>query len=313
MSGSTHEPVLVREVIDALRINADGCYLDGTFGRGGHSMAILNRLGGKGHLIALDKDQQAVDFAHSTFAGDPRFQIFKSSFADLDTVLPCALSGYKLDGALFDLGVSSPQLDQPERGFSFRHHGPLDMRMDQSAEQSAASWLARAEIDELRKVFRQYGEERYAGRIARQIVAAREQHPIETTDQLAELITQVVPTREKAKHPATRVFQAIRIRINRELEELQDMLPAILSWIKPGGRLAVISFHSLEDRIVKRFLRQAAKGDSFPVDLPVTHDMLNPKIRIVNKAIRPEEIEVRRNPRSRSAVLRVAEILEQHS
>ena len=296
MTGSTHEPVLVNEVIDALSITADGCYLDGTFGRGGHSQAILNSLGLNGRLIAVDKDQQAVDHAQANFSQDARFQVFKSSFAKIDQVLSSAIGDGKLDGAFFDLGVSSPQLDQPERGFSFRHHGPLDMRMDRSSDESAASWLAQAEMYELRKVFRQYGEERYAGRIARQIVEVRDQAPIETTQQLAELIAQIVPSREKGKHPATRVFQAIRIRVNRELEELALMLPAILKWIKPGGRLVVISFHSLEDRIVKRFMRDEAKGDNYPVDLAVTQDMLNPSIKLVSKAIRPSSAEVAQNP-----------------
>jgi len=304
---------LVNEVIDALSINAGGCYLDGTFGRGGHSREILNRLGANGRLIAVDKDQQAIDYAQSNFSHDSRFIAIKSSFAKLDQVLSSVLGECKLDGALFDLGVSSPQLDQPERGFSFRKSGPLDMRMDQDSDESAASWLAKAELYELRKVFRQYGEERYAGRIARQIVEVREQQPIETTDQLADLISQIVPTREKGKHPATRVFQAIRIRINQELEELQLMLPVILNWIKPKGRLVVISFHSLEDRIVKRFMRQAAKGDNFPLDLAVTQDMLNPSIKLVSKAIRPSDSEIKRNPRSRSAVLRAAQKLEQKS
>ena len=313
MTGSTHEPVLVNEVIDALSIKSAGCYLDGTFGRGGHSQAILNLLSASGRLIAVDKDQQAIDYGKNNFSHDSRVNVIKSSFAKLDQVLSSVLADDRLDGALFDLGVSSPQLDQPHRGFSFRHHGPLDMRMDQAGEESAATWLASAEMYELRKVFRQFGEERYAGRIAKQIVAVREHSPLETTDQLAELISQIVPTREKGKHPATRVFQAIRIRVNQELEELQMMLPVILNWIKPGGRLAVISFHSLEDRIVKRFMRAAAKGDDFPLDLAVTGDMLNPSIKLVTKAIRPSNDEVSRNPRSRSAVLRAAEKLEQKS
>ena len=313
MTGSIHEPVLVNEVIDALRINADGCYLDGTFGRGGHAQAVLNCLGVNGRLIAVDKDQQAIDYAVLNFARDSRLTAFKSSFSKLDQVLCGALGERKLDGAYFDLGVSSPQLDQPERGFSFRHKGPLDMRMDQTSDESAATWLAHAEMYELRKVFRQYGEERYANRIARQIVAVRDQQPIETTEQLADLISQIVPTKEKGKHPATRVFQAIRIRVNQELEELKLMLPAILKWIKPGGHLVVISFHSLEDRIVKRFMRDQAKGDDFPIDLAVTNDMLNPSIKLVSKAVRPSDQEVNRNPRSRSAVMRVAQKLEQTS
>ena len=313
MTGSIHEPVLVNEVIDALSIKADGCYLDGTFGRGGHSQAILNALGSAGRLLAVDKDQQAIDFARTNFDQDARLNAYKSSFANLDDLLGSILKDDRLDGALFDLGVSSPQLDQPERGFSFRHSGPLDMRMDQDARETAASWLASAELYELKKVFRQYGEERFAGRIANKIVELREEHPFETTDQLADLISKIVPTREKGKHPATRVFQAIRIRVNRELEELQLMLPAVLNWIKPGGRLVVISFHSLEDRIVKRFMRDQAKGDDFPIDLAVTSDMLNPRIKLISKAVRPGDEEVGRNPRSRSAVMRAAQKLEQHS
>lgn len=310
MTGSAHEPVLLNEVMDALRITSGGCYLDGTFGRGGHARSILSRLGENGRLIAVDKDQQAIDYAVENFGDDHRISIIKSGFARINQVLNPILEPAGLDGALFDLGVSSPQLDQPSRGFSFRHHGPLDMRMDQQCDESAASWLASAEQGELASVFRKYGEERYAGRIARQIIAVRSESPIHTTDQLARLIEKIVPTREKGKHPATRVFQAIRIRVNQELEELQLMLPSILDWLKPGGRLAVISFHSLEDRIVKRFMRQAARGDDYPPDLAVTSDMLNPSLRLISKAIRPSSDEIRRNPRSRSAVLRVAEKLE---
>ena len=311
MTGSSHEPVLVNEVIDALDINATGYYLDGTFGRGGHAQAILNLLGAEGRLFAIDKDQQAIDYAYQHFEHENRLHAVKSSFANLDTVLSSLLIGKKLDGALFDFGVSSPQLDQADRGFSFRHNGPLDMRMDQHGKLTAASWINAAEESELRDVFRRFGEERYAARIARKIVCQRLESPIVNTHQLAELVAEAVPTREKGKHPATRVFQAIRIRINAELEEIQLLLPQILTWLKPGARLAIISFHSLEDRIVKRFLRDAAIGDDFPKDLAVTKDMLNPSVKLIGKPIKPGKSEINRNPRARSAVLRVAEKLEQ--
>ena len=307
MTDSEHEPVLVNEVIAALCIQPDGFYLDATFGRGGHSRQILKRLSQSGRLIGLDKDQAAVDHAKITLSHDRRFICVKSPFEKLDHVLSQTLAGKKLDGILFDLGVSSPQLDQSERGFSFRKDGPLDMRMDQGAELTAAKWLAQAEEFELRKVFKQYGEERYAGRIARAIISQRETEPVETTVQLANLIKNVVPTKELDKHPATRVFQAIRIRINKELEEITAALPQALKWLKPGGRLAVISFHSLEDRIVKRFFKVQAKGDDYPQDLPITVDMLNPALKLIGKPIRPTEVEIDANPRARSAMLRVAE------
>jgi len=307
MTDSKHEPVLVNEVITALNIVPDGFYLDATFGRGGHSRQILNHLDCMGRLLGVDKDQQAIDHAQSNLSEEPRFSAIKSSFENLDQVLTQHVPGQNLDGILFDLGVSSPQLDQASRGFSFRHDGPLDMRMDHENDLSAASWLAEAEEFELRKVFKQYGEERYASRIAREIVARRELQPLETTHQLADLISEIVPTREFDKHPATRVFQAIRIRINRELEELSIALPKALDWLKPGGRLVVISFHSLEDRIVKRFFKKQAKGDDYPQDLPITADMLNPQLKIIGKPIRPQNAEIDINPRARSAILRVAE------
>ena len=307
MTDSEHEPVLVNEVITALCIQPDGFYLDATFGRGGHSRQILKRLSQSGRLIGLDKDQAAVDHAKITLSQDRRFTCVKSPFEKLDHVLSQTLAGKKLDGILFDLGVSSPQLDQSERGFSFRKDGPLDMRMDQDNALTAAQWLAQAEESELRKVFKQYGEERYAGRIARAIISQREIEPVETTVQLANLIKNVVPTKELDKHPATRVFQAIRIRINKELEEIASALPQALKWLKPGGRLVVISFHSLEDRIVKRFFKVQAKGDDYPQDLPITVDMLNPALKLIGKPIRPTQVEIDANPRARSAILRVAE------
>ena len=310
MTDFNHEPVLVNEVIDALNIQPSGFYLDATFGRGGHSRQILERLEDLGCLLGLDKDQQAIEHAQVALASDARFTAIKSSFENLDQVMSQNFVAKKLDGVLFDLGVSSPQLDQAERGFSFRKDGPLDMRMDQDNDLSAAKWLAQAEEYELRKVFKQYGEERYAGRIAREIIARRDIEPLETTGQLAGLISNIVPTKEFDKHPATRVFQAIRIRINRELEEIANALPLALDYLKPGGRLVVISFHSLEDRIVKRFFRKEARGDDYPVDMPVTANMLNPGLKIISKPTRPQNAEIDANPRARSAILRVAEKIE---
>ncbi len=310
MTDSVHEPVLVNEVIEALRIQPNGFYLDATFGRGGHSRQILARLSQLGRLIGLDKDQAAIDYAHASLKGDHRFSSFKSSFAKLDDVLPQAATDQGLDGILFDLGVSSPQLDQAERGFSFQNDGPLDMRMDQANPLTAARWLADAEEFELRKVFRQYGEERYAGRIAKAIIKQRQIQPLQTTTQLAALIKQVAPTKEPGKHPATRVFQAIRIRINQELQDIAAALPQALNKLKPGGRLAVISFHSLEDRIVKQFFKKQARGDDYPLDLPVTADMLNPRMKIIGKPLRPTQAEIDLNPRARSAILRVAEKMD---
>ncbi len=307
MTDSKHEPVLVNEVITALNIQPSGFYLDSTYGRGGHSRQILKRLNNLGRLLSLDKDQQAIKHAQSTLSEDSRFSVIKSSFENLDQVLSEYSDGQKLDGVLFDLGVSSPQIDQADRGFSFRQDGPLDMRMDQGSDFSAAKWLAQAEEFELRKAFKQYGEERYAGRIAREIVARREIEPLETTTRLADLISEIVPIKEFDKHPATRVFQAIRIRINRELEAIAKALPLALEWLRPGGRLVVISFHSLEDRIVKRFFKNQAKGDDYPQDLPITADMLNPGLKIIGKPIRPLAAEIDTNPRARSAILRVAE------
>ena len=312
MTDFNHEPVLVHEVIAALNIQPSGFYLDATFGRGGHSRQILERLDILGCLLGLDKDQQAIEHAQIALASDSRFSAIKSSFENLDQVMSQHFVDQKLDGVLFDLGVSSPQIDQADRGFSFRKDGPLDMRMDQENELSAAKWLAQAEEYELRKVFKRYGEERYAGRIAREIIARRNVEPLETTGQLASLISNIVPTKEFDKHPATRVFQAIRIRINRELEEIANALPMALKYLKPGGRLVVISFHSLEDRIVKRFFRKEAKGDDYPVDMPVTADMLNPGLKIISKPIRPQNAEIDANPRARSAILRIAEKIGVH-
>jgi len=294
-----HEPVLAREAIEALAVRPDGIYVDGTFGRGGHSRLILERLGPSGRLIALDRDPQAAEAARAI--GDPRFSFFKARFSELEMVP----SG--VQGMLFDLGVSSPQLDDPARGFSFRHDGPLDMRMDPEAGMSAAEWLATAEEKEIGRVIRDYGEERFAKQIAAAIAAARRGEPLLRTRQLADLVARTVRTREPGQDPATRTFQAIRIHVNRELEEVSLMLPKAVARLAPHGRLALISFHSLEDRIVKRFLQALARPE-MPRGLPLrASEMPQPALRIVGRAQRASRPEITRNPRARSATLRVAE------
>lgn len=304
-----HRPVLLEESLEALALRPDGVYVDGTFGRGGHSGAILARLGPGGRLLAFDKDPAAVAAAQGRYGGDRRFSIVRGSFAMLaETAQGQGLMG-RVDGVLLDLGVSSPQLDDAARGFSFLRDGPLDMRMDPQAGPSAAQWLAAASEREIAEVLWRLGEERHARRIARALVAARREAPIETTGRLAELIAAAVPGREPHKHPATRSFQAIRIHVNRELEELEACLAQVPQVLAPGGRLAVISFHSLEDRIVKRFMRREAQGPELPRRLPVPAAQARPRLRVVGKARRPGEDELRENPRARSAVLRVAERL----
>ncbi len=302
-----HRPVLLEEVLVGLNIRPDGVYLDGTFGRGGHSHAILERLGRDGRLIAIDKDPHAVAIAEQTAARDARFQIQRGTFAMLGQLAAGLELKGKVDGILLDLGVSSPQLDDARRGFSFMQDGPLDMRMDPDTGMSAAQWLAQAEAYDIVRVLRVYGEERFAKRIAQAIVRHRTEAPLETTRQLAGLIEQAVPKREKHKHPATRSFQAIRIFINRELEDLETVLPQTVEVLAPGGRLAVISFHSLEDRMVKRFIRREFQGEPPPPGLPVMGYGHEPRLRPVGKAIQAGEQEVRENPRARSAVLRIAE------
>ncbi|MBL1278037.1 MAG: 16S rRNA (cytosine(1402)-N(4))-methyltransferase RsmH [Ectothiorhodospiraceae bacterium] len=306
-----HKPVLFDEVLDGLAIKPDGIYIDGTFGRGGHAGAILSRLGPEGRLLAIDKDPQAIEAGNVMFGSDPRFAIEQGSFTQLESLVQ--KRGWQqhngVDGILLDLGVSSPQLDDPERGFSFRHDGDLDMRMDPSVGQSAAEWLAKAEAYDIRRVLREYGEEKFAKRIAYAIVNARIENPIKTTGQLAALIAEASPVHERGKDPATRSFQAIRIFINDELGDVKACLPQTLNVLRPGGRLAVISFHSLEDRIVKRFMRDEARGDYFPPDLPIPHSALSPGVRLIGKAVRATPQEVDANPRARSAVLRIAERL----
>jgi 16S rRNA (cytosine1402-N4)-methyltransferase len=301
-----HVPVLLEESIAALAVREDGIYVDGTFGRGGHSAAILAELGVRGRLLAFDQDPEAV--AHRAIE-DSRLELIHGRFSTMQR----ALSERGIDhvaGVLLDLGVSSPQLDEARRGFSFAKDGPLDMRMDPSRGESAADWIARAEENEIREVVHAYGEERFAKGIARAIVAARGTEPIRTTKQLAEIVGRAVRTREPGQHPATRTFQALRIFVNQELEELEVTLPQAADLLAEGGRLAVISFHSLEDRIVKRFMRDRSTADSLPKSIPVrAKDLPPPQLRIAGKPVRASEAETRRNPRARSATLRVAEKL----
>ncbi|GAB1233817.1 16S rRNA (cytosine(1402)-N(4))-methyltransferase RsmH [Ferrigenium sp. UT5] len=300
-----HATVLLEEAVEGLQVKPGGVYVDGTFGRGGHSRLILEKLGARGRLIALDKDPQAV--AAGAALQDARFRMVHSGFEHLGAVLN-ELGVDGIDGVLLDLGVSSPQLDDEQRGFSFRFDAPLDMRMDTSRGQTAAEWLAVADEGELAEVIRDYGEERFAGQIARAIVAARQERELLTTQQLVEVVARCVRTREPGKNPATRTFQAIRIYLNRELEELESVLPQCVGYLKPGGRMAVISFHSLEDRIVKRFMRDLAEGDKLPKSLPIRAiDVPQGQLRLVGKALRASAAELARNPRARSAVLRVAE------
>jgi len=303
--GLIHATVLLNEAVEALQIKPDGVYVDCTFGRGGHSRLILEKLGAHGRLIALDKDPLAIKSAQAV--ADARFQIVHSGFEHLGEVLR-GLGIGKVDGVLLDLGVSSPQLDDAQRGFSFRFDAPLDMRMDTSRGETAAQWLATVDEGLLAEVISDYGEERFARKIARALVTSRKETPILTTRQLSEIVAQNVHSREPGKNPATRTFQAIRIYINRELEELENVLPQCVDCLRVGGRMAVISFHSLEDRIVKRFMRDMAQGDKLPRNLPIrAAEIPMGKIKLVGKAIHASEQEVDANPRARSAVLRVAE------
>ncbi|MBW9276051.1 MAG: 16S rRNA (cytosine(1402)-N(4))-methyltransferase RsmH [Candidatus Thiodiazotropha sp. (ex. Lucinisca nassula)] len=304
-----HNSVLLQPSIEALKIDPAGIYFDATFGRGGHSRQILHALGERGQLLAIDRDPDAVAFGRKMFGQDARFRIVQESFAMLAEVSEQAGLMGRVNGILLDLGVSSPQLDQAERGFSFTKDGPLDMRMDPDSGISAAEWLAQAEMKQIAEVLKAYGEERHAKRIARAIVETRAQNPITSTLQLAEIVSRANPAWEKSKHPATRSFQGIRIYINSELDALQRALQSVIDVLAIGGRLVVISFHSLEDRIVKRFMRDQAKGDRYPPGVPVTRDSMQPRLRLVGKAVRPGDDETAANPRARSAVLRVAERL----
>jgi 16S rRNA (cytosine1402-N4)-methyltransferase len=306
-SHSEHLPVLLNETVTGLAVKADGIYVDGTFGRGGHACAILSQLSENGNLLGLDKDPAAITEGLKLAQQDSRFSIEQCSFSELKMPVNERLWQGKVDGILLDIGVSSPQLDIAERGFSFQKDGPLDMRMNPDVGISAAEWLATAEMDDIATVIKTLGEERYGKRIARAIVETREQSPITTTKQLATLVDKASPSREKNKHPATRTFQAIRIYINNELEDLKAGLEQALDVLAVGGRLAVISFHSLEDRIVKRFFRDQARGDDLPANFPITADQLNPRVRLIGRAIKASAAELALNPRSRSAVLRVVE------
>jgi 16S rRNA (cytosine1402-N4)-methyltransferase len=308
MEQQPHRPVLLKEVVAAMNIREDGYYLDATAGRGGHIAALLACLGPKGRILALDRDPQAVAYVASRFHDDARITVQHARFSELARYLQ---PGDCLDGILFDFGVSSPQLDEAQRGFSFLRDGPLDMRMNPDAGISAAQWLETAEKNEIRDILKRLGEERHAGRIAAAIVREREAAPIATTSRLASLIDAAVPMRgrEKGKHPATRSFQAIRIHINAELEEIADVLPQALQALCTGGRLLTICFHSLEDRIVKRFMRHAARGEEVPPGIPVRGGNRGQTLRIIGKPLKASPQEVDLNPRSRSAILRVAERL----
>jgi len=306
-----HTPVLLPQVLAALNIRGSGAYLDATFGRGGHAGAILQNLIANGRLLCLDRDSAAIADARARFASDPRVAVFLAPFSSLAQCADQVEAGLKFDGILFDLGVSSPQLDDAARGFSFMQDGPLDMRMSAGSGASAADVVNGAPLNELIRIFRDYGEERLAPRIARAIVKDRESKPFETTLQLAEMIERVAHSRERHKHPATRVFQALRIHVNRELEELETALDAALARLAPRGRLAVISFHSLEDRMVKQFMRRHSLADPMYAGLPDMPAHARPKLRLVGKAIQADENEISANPRARSARLRVAERLDQ--
>lgn len=302
-----HCSVLMKESIDGLNIVADGIYVDGTFGRGGHSRAILNQLGPKGRLIAFDKDPEAIAHAKQHFGDDDRFSIIHASFATLEQVAQEQQIHGRINGILLDLGVSSPQIDNPERGFSFMHQGPLDMRMDLQQDMSAATFINQAKAEDMMMIFREYGEERFAGRIARAIVAARDISPILTTSRLAEIVKEANPKWEKHKHPATRVFQAIRIYVNQELTDLSSALKQCVDVLAVGGRMSIISFHSLEDRIVKQFMRGMEQGNAPPKGVPIRNVDIQTCFKRVGKAIKPHDDEIKVNVRARSAVLRIGE------
>jgi 16S rRNA (cytosine1402-N4)-methyltransferase len=303
----SHDSVLLEEAVDALVVDPDGCYVDGTFGRGGHSRAILKRLSPVGRLLVIDKDPEAIAYAHTHFCEDERVIIGHASFAELSELVSANGLTDQVTGVLLDLGVSSPQLDDPERGFSFTHDGPLDMRMDTSRGQSAAQWIAQAAEGEIATVLKEYGEERFARRMAKAIVAEREQRPFTTTAHLAAVIKEANPAWEKGKNPSTRAFQGIRIFINRELEDLALVLDQAVDLLATSGRLVVISFHSLEDRIVKRFIRKQEQGEPLPRYLPITADQIDQRLKRIGKAVKASEQEIKENVRARSAIMRIAE------
>lgn len=305
-----HRPVLLSEALEALAIVPGGLCMDLTFGRGGHAAAILDRLGPAGRLVVLDQDPDAIAAAQERFGNDARVTIRHGTFAGAAAVAAeLGITG-QVNGILMDLGVSSTQLDDPRRGFSFMRDGPLDMRMNTGAGESAADWLAHAPETGIAQVLREYGEERFSRRVARAIVAERQQQPIRTTAHLRSVVARAIPSREPGKDPATRTFQAIRIHINHELEALRQCLDQVIDLLGVGGRLAVISFHSLEDRMVKRFIRHQARGDEFPRGMPIPDAARRPRLRAIGKAIHPGAAEIGRNPRARSAVMRVAEKLQ---
>lgn len=307
LNGYWHTPVLVEEVLHGLNVQAQGCYVDCTYGRGGHSLAILARLGNAGRLLVMDRDLDAVAWARKQHGTDARVTVVHAPFSLLQR--QCEQLGWDgaVDGVLFDLGMSSDQLADASRGFSFQHAGALDMRFDRTAGITAAEWLQQAPEQDIATVLRDFGEERYARRIAAAIVRMRSVEPLVSTEQLRRVIVGAVPSRERNKDPATRTFQALRIHTNDELNELYSALPQAVTVLKPGGRLAVISFHSLEDRIVKRFMRVQASGDRWPRDLPVTAGQMKPSLKLIGKALRARDSEVESNRRARSAVLRIAE------
>jgi 16S rRNA (cytosine1402-N4)-methyltransferase len=317
MSSNAHVPVLLGPVLKGLRIKPDGCYVDGTFGRGGHSREILKQLNANGRLIGIDRDPQAVASADNTLTDDPRVEIIKGDFAQLKTLIGdrkdadgCSLIG-RVDGLLLDLGVSSPQLDEADRGFSFMRDGPLDMRMDPDSGISASDWLASVDEIDLRRILWKFGEERHAARIARAVVAARENAPIRRTSELAAIVETAVPAahgkHRSRKHPATKTFQAIRISINGELEQLESALAQTIDVLRQGGRLCVISFHSLEDRMVKRFMRDSSREPEPYRGMPSVPEAYRPKLRLIGKAVTATDEEIAVNRRARSARLRVAE------
>jgi 16S rRNA (cytosine1402-N4)-methyltransferase len=307
MSSNAHVPVLLGPVLEGLKIKPGGCYVDGTFGRGGHSREILKQLGNDGRLIAIDRDPQAIASVSTSLTEDPRFELVKGEIAQMETIIGERNLVENVDGILFDLGVSSPQLDEADRGFSFMRDGPLDMRMDPDTGTSASDWLAAVEERKLKQVLRKYGEENNAGRIARAIVAARTESPITRTAQLAHIVEVAAPKRGQKIHPATKTFQAIRIAINGELEQLEAALEQSVKVMKKGGRLCVISFHSLEDRIVKRFMRDASREPEQYRGMPNVPEEFRPKLRLVGKVISATDAEIGANRRARSAHLRIAE------
>ena len=307
MGSNAHVPVLLGPVLEGLKIKPDGCYVDGTFGGGGHCREILKQLGSEGRLIAIDRDPQAIASAPSFLTDDPRFELVRGEIAQLERIISERDLVGKVDGLLFDLGVSSPQLDEADRGFSFMRDGPLDMRMDPDSGPSASEWLAAVDERELKHVLRKFGEENNAARIARAIVGARKEAPISRTAQLARIIEDAAPKRGQKIHPATRTFQAIRIAVNAELEQLEAVLSQSVKVMRKGARLCVISFHSLEDRIAKRFMRDASRETEQYRGMPNVPEEFQPKLRIIGKAVRANDAEIEVNRRARSAHLRIAE------